>query len=103
MPKVRRFSGRLKIELSYNDRTDKYSARICPMVRGEPCEKLTGIGLPRTGAMGPNRQRVAVDSPRAFDYAARNAIAFASERIQEFADYGADGNYRVTKPRRGVR
>ena len=70
MAKVRRFSGNLKLELSFNDRKNEYRVRICP-VRGreKACE---------TVFVGPPRHLTrAVDSAAAYDATARAAPAFA--------------------------
>jgi hypothetical protein len=82
--KVRRFSGRLKIELNFNDRTNQYKARLCPVVghsKWDPpaCETVY-VGPPRVLDR-------AVDSARAFDNAARAAISFARDDIQEYAQH----------------
>lgn len=89
--KARRFSGRLKIELNFNDRTNQYKARLCPVVKGERCE---------TVYVGPPRHLTrAVDSPRAYDDAARAAIAFSSDTIQNQAAYSGSG-YAISRGRR---
>ena len=78
MAKVRRFSGNLKLELSFNDRKNEYRVRICP-VRGreKACE---------TVFVGPPRHLTrAVDSAAAYDETARAAISFARPKIQEQA------------------
>mgnify|MGYP003405887735 CR=1 FL=1 len=105
MAKVRRFSGHLKIELSYNDRTDQYQVRLCPvkvpLYRGKMqpharCEKGT--------VRPPRHLERAVDSPLAFDQAARAALSFASPRIQEFAFMGpTTWAIKRDKPRRYVK
>lgn len=89
MPKARRFSGNLKIELSFNDRSNQYKARLCPVAplwRGKPqtsCETVY-VGLPR------HLER-AVDSPRAYDQAARAAISFSRPETQEYAQGDRQG------------
>lgn len=91
--KARRFSGRLKIELNFNDRTNQYKARLCPVVKGERCE---------TVFVGPPRHLTrAVDSPRAFDDTARAAISFASDGIQEYAQSDRRGRtWAISRGRR---
>jgi hypothetical protein len=98
MAKVRRFSGDLKMELSFNDRSSKYRVRICPMVKGEPCETVY-VKPPAAGARGSRGVAMAVDSPRAYDHAARAAISFSRNSIQEHAAGDARG-WTITKPRR---
>lgn len=91
--KVRRFSGQLKIELNYNDRTDQYKARICPVVRGERCETVL-VGRPAS-------MRTGVDSASAFDSAARAAISFARSDIQDFAQTDRKGRgWSISRGRR---
>lgn len=83
MAKVRRFSGNLKIELSFNDRTNQYRAKLCPLTRlwrgkaQEPCETVY--------VRPPRSMERAVDSPRAYDDTARAAISFARPDVQEYA------------------
>jgi hypothetical protein len=95
MPKVRRFSGNLKIELAYNDRSDQYRVRLCP-IRDGGCETVL--------VRAPASKTTAVDSPSAYDRAAHAAISFASERIQEHAEPGRPGRIQATwhiqRPRR---
>lgn len=91
--KARRFSGRLKIELNYNNRTDQYKARLCPVVKGERCETVL-VGRPRSMSTG-------VDAPSAYDSAARAAISFASSDIQDFAQGDRRGNgWHISRGRR---
>lgn len=94
MAKVQRVSGRLKIELSFNDRTDQYKARICPMVRGEKCETVY------VKSHFGSRDYKAVDSAAAYTKAAHAAITFAREDIQSYADSTRSGSgWMIRKPR----
>lgn len=96
MPKVRRYSGDLKIELSFNDRTDEYRARICPVRGGGACETV------HVGA--PKYLKHAVDSPQAYDSAAHAAISFARDELQERADPNRQGSgWDIRRPRRARR
>ena len=97
MPKVRRFSGRLKVELSFNDRSDVYQARVCPVDppkwKGRSqvaCQKVT-VGLP-----GGRYPKGGVDSAKAFDDAARAAISFSRDDLQEFADH-TGSTWRISR------
>jgi hypothetical protein len=92
--KARRFSGRLKIELSYNDRTDQYKARLCPIkALSARCETVY-VGKPRSMSTG-------VDAPSAYDSAARAAISFARPDIQEYADSDRRGTtWAISRGRR---
>lgn len=95
--KVRRFSGRLKITLSFNDRTNQYKARLCPVVN----KPRWGVGC-ETVFVGPPAHLVrAVDAPRAWDDAARAAISFARDDVQEYAQ--GDGRGRTWHISRGRR
>jgi hypothetical protein len=93
MAKVVRISGQLKIQLSYNDRTDQYKARLCPVVRGERCETIY-VGAPK-------HKTKAVDSAAAYSSAAHAAISFASDHIQDYAAPTKTGSgWAIRKPRR---
>lgn len=101
-------SGRVKAEVVFNDRTDKYQVRLCPLPRTRavnrrefPCEKVS-VGLPRAGAQSRHGKRLAVDDPRAMMGAARAAISFASSRVQDFADWKGHGAV-VRPPKRSKR
>ena len=91
MAKVRRFSGNVKIELSYNDRTNQYRARLCPTrVRAARCETVY--------VKPPARLERAVDSPRAFDQAARAALSFSKEAQEHAAHSGS--TWSISRGRR---
>lgn len=92
MAKVRRFSGDLKLELSFNDRSDAYQVRICPTKKGEgACERI------KVGA--PKHITRAVDSAMSYDKAAHAAISFASDRIQNLAA-STDRGWAISRPNR---
>lgn len=94
MAKVRRFSGNLKIELSFNDKSGKYKARLCPTVKGEACE---------TVIVGPPRHLThAVDSAAAYDSAARAAISFARADVAQYAQMGGGkfSSWHISRGRR---
>lgn len=92
MAKVRRFSGDLKLELSFNDRSNAYQVRICPTKKGEgSCERV------KVGA--PKHITRAVDSALSYDKAAHAAISFASDRIQSLASTGSYG-WQISRPNR---
>lgn len=94
MAKVRRFSGNLKMELSFNDRSNQYKVRVCPKVRGEKCATVF--------VRPPRALERAVDSPRAYDQAARAAISFAPHDLQDYAEMtgGKIGTWRISRGRR---
>lgn len=99
MAKVRRFSGDVKIELSFNDRTNQYKAKLCPvrpLWKGKAqtrCETVL-VGLPK------GRLERAVDSPRAYDQAARAALSFSKE-AQDYAAGSRDGSgWHISRGRR---
>ena len=96
-------SGRLKLDVKFNDRTDQYQVKVCPTVKGERCEKVN-VGLPGAGARSRHGKRLAVDDPRAMRNAAHAAISFAGDDIQEFAAYNQRGSgWLVHPPRRNKR
>jgi len=95
MAKRRLVSGRLKIEVAYNDRTSNYQVRLCPMVPRESCESVK-VGTPKHITR-------AVDSPASLRSAARAAISFASDRIQEYATTDRGGSGWLVKSPRNVR
>lgn len=84
-------SGRLKIDVKFNDRTDLYQVKLCPMDKGERCEKVT-VRNPGAGPRSAHGRRIGVDDPRAMRDAAHAAISFSSNNIQEYAD----SNRRMT-------
>lgn len=97
MAKANLVSGRLKIQVSFNDRTDQYKVRLCPMPTTRPanrheypCETQI-VGLPKSGARSRHGKRIAVDDPRALMSAARAAISFSSQGTQDFADWRGHG------------
>lgn len=97
MPKVRRFSGGLKVELSFNDRADVYQARVCavdpPKWQGRSqiaCQKVK-VGLP-----GGRYPKGGVDSAKAFDDAARAAISFSRNELQEIAQH-TGSTWRISR------
>jgi hypothetical protein len=96
MAKTRRLSGDLKMEVTFNDRSNQYQVKICPMKKGERCEKIN-VGAPK-------HLTTAVDSPAAITRAAHAAISFASDRIQDRAAPSRDGSgWDVRTPRRNKR
>ncbi len=90
-------SGHLKIDVKFNDRSDKYQVRLCPTVKGERCEKIS-VGLPGSGPRSAHGKRLPVDDPRAMKSAARAAISFAGDDIQEYADHNRRGSGWLVKP-----
>lgn len=94
--KTTRISGNLKLTVGFNDRTNTYAVRICPIKGKKVCEVV------KVGA--PKHLSRAVDHPKAMTDAARAAIAFARESIQEQAGYDRKGSgYEVRFPRRKAR
>ena len=98
--KARRFSGRLKIELNYNDRTNQYKARLCPvpmpMWRGKPQARCEVVYV-----RPPAHLTRAVDSAAAYDDTARAAISFSRPETQEFAQGDRRGTtWAISRGRR---
>jgi len=103
-------SGRLKLAVSFNDRTDQYKVKMCPAIVGRtravsrreyPCETIS-VGVPKAGARSRHGKRLAVDDPRAMMSAARAAISFASQGTQDHADWRGHGAVvRPPKRRKG--
>jgi hypothetical protein len=87
----RRTSGDVTVTLSFDDRANEYKARVC--ARGNGCEKVS-VGLPRHLKRGHS-----VDHPMMISNAARAAISFSRDSIQERANWGDRGPI-VKKPRR---
>ncbi len=81
MAKHRFMSGQLKLDVSFNDRTDQYQVKICPIVKGERCERVS-VGPPASGSRSRHGRRLSVDDPRAMRDAAHAAISFARDDIQ---------------------
>jgi len=77
-----RVSGRLEINLKFLSANKQYQARLCarPKMRGMRCA-LIHVGHPPGSAHAPQ-------TPEAYDSAARAAISFAPEELQELADMG---------------
>jgi len=84
MAKQRFKSGSLKLEVSFNDRTDQYRVKMCPTVKGERCETVS-VKPPAAGSRSVHGRRLAVDDPRAMRDAAHAAISFARSDIADFA------------------
>lgn len=104
MAKSTFISGRLKLQVGFNDRTDEYKVKICPMIKGGsrrsyPCETIS-VGAPKSGPRSRHGKRISVDDPRALMSAARAAISFSSSGIQDFADWRGHGAI-VHPPKRG--
>lgn len=79
-----RYSGKLKINVTWDDRRSAYKASVSH--RGRSLW---------SGSIGaPTSSRLAADNPLAYDGAARDALAFASRysaQVSQFADYDAHG------------
>lgn len=90
-------SGRLKLDVKFNDRADQYQVKVCPTIRGERCETIK-VGLPGAGIRNVHGKRIAVDDPRAMAQAARSAISFARGDISDYADYDRRGTHVVVRP-----
>lgn len=69
---AKRYSGTLVIELSYNDITSAYDARVTEVNDDAQFELISGIGLPIASMCH------AVDSDVAFDLAAEAVLGFLS-------------------------
>lgn len=84
MAKVRRFSGDLKIELSFDDRANRYRVRLCPvrvpLWQGKPQARCETVFV-----KPPRHLTRAVDAPSEFDSVARAAISFARPETQQYA------------------
>lgn len=89
MAKWNRVSGRVRVQLSYDDRADVYRAKVCAPKAG--CQKVT-VGLPK------KRMTRGVDHPIEISSAARSAISFAKQDISDEANWGDSGPI-VKKPR----
>ncbi len=99
MAKVRRFSGDVKMELSYNDRTNKYKVKLCPV---RPLWKGKTQTRCETVHVGPAlSSRLAVDAPRAYDQVARAALSFSKDDTQQHAQPDRDGvSWAISRGRR---
>lgn len=84
-----RYSGTLKINVLYNDRQDAYRASI-----SRKGKSLWSGWIGRAPA-----SRLAVDSPEAYDAAARAALAFADDDGADVSDYAdfTDSGYNVRR------
>jgi hypothetical protein len=102
MAKQRFVSGRLKLDVSFNDRTDKYRVRVCPTVKGERCETVT-VGPPRGGSRSVHGKRLSVDDPRAMKQAAHAAISFGRGDLAQYADHNRRGSGYLVRPARRAR
>lgn len=79
-----RYSGSLKIAVSFDDRRNAYKASVS--------RKGRSLWSGYVGA--PASSRLAVDNPLAYDAAAHAALSFASSdgvEVDQFADYDARG------------
>ena len=92
-------SGGLKIDVKFNDRTDQYKVKLCPIKPRERCETVH-VGLPGSGPRSMHGKRLAVDDPRAMKSAAHAGISFASNDIQNFADSNRRGSGWLVRPPR---
>jgi hypothetical protein len=102
MAKSKFISGQLKLDVSWNDRTDQYRVKICPTVRGERCE-VVHVRNPPVGPTNAHGKRIGVDDPRAMKDAARAAISFARNDISEYAEYDRNLTHVVVRPPRRKR
>jgi hypothetical protein len=102
MAKERFLSGQLKLEVSFNDRTDKYKVRVCPPDRGSKCETVT-VKPPASGSRSVHGRRLSVDDPRAMRQAASAAISFASNDLAQYADANRRGSGWSVRPARRSR
>ncbi len=83
MAKKRFRSCNLKIEVAYNDR-GHYQVRLCPIRPQGRCEKVK-VGVPKSYTR-------AVDSDDSLRAAARAAISFARDDIQDQACMDSSGS-----------
>jgi hypothetical protein len=93
-------SGRLKMDVSFNDRTDQYKVRVCsiyPIYKPKRCETVS-VGLPGAGPRSTHGRRLAVDDPRAMRNAAHAAISFSRDDIQELAETNRRGTGWLVRP-----
>lgn len=85
---AKRYCGDVSITLEWRDEKNRYRA----VVRGTKTTQVVWVG---------GRGTDAVDSPKAYDAAARAALSFAMEGDTDIADDSAlgvaDGEYRVTR------
>jgi len=103
MAKTNLVSGKLRIQVAFNDRMDQYKVKLCPFPsalakhgrKSYPCETVS-VGLPGAGPRSRHGKRLSVDDPRAMISAARAAISFSSQGTQDFADWR--GNGAVVRP-----
>lgn len=99
---MRFISGRLKLDVKFNDRTDKYKVKLCPVTTASKRCETINIGLPGSGPRSAHGRRLAVDDPRAMKSAAHAAISFASNDIQNYADSNRRGSgWLIKPPKRG--
>ena len=92
-------SGRLNLDVSFNDHTDQYKVKVCPTVRGERCETVH-VGLPGSGPRSMHGRRLSVDDPRAMRNAAHAAISFSRDDVQQYADTNRRGSGWLVRPPR---
>ncbi len=94
-------SGRLKLTVKFNDRTDQYQVKICKSFidRGSKCETVK-VGQPASGSRSTHDRRLSVDDPRAMKQAASAAISFSSDDMKSFADFNRRGSGWLVKPAR---
>jgi hypothetical protein len=83
---TRRYSGEVTVYITWLDATEQYGAKVKPP--GEPSVYIA-VGAPRL-------LEHAVDSPPAYDAAAKAALAFAEDEVPgvtERAAYKEDGYF----------
>lgn len=90
-------SGRLAIDVKFNDRTDTYKVKLCPARAAKRCETVS-VGVPGAGPRSAHGRRLAVDDPRAMKQAAHAAISFSRDDIQMHADSNRRGSGWLVRP-----
>jgi hypothetical protein len=97
MAKDRFISGQVVAIVSFNDRTDQYSVKLCPTKGERSCENVK-VGLPGAGARSAHGKHISVDDPRALRNAVHAALSFSSDRIQDRAATNRRGSGWLVKP-----
>ena len=108
MAKKRFISGNLKIEVAFNDRSNNYQVKLCPSDRVAPSSwrpewRRQALKCERVKVGSPAHITRGVDSPASMREAARAAISFASNSIQEKAATDAAGSDWVVRTPRNIR
>lgn len=95
-------SGRLKLNVKYDDRRAGYQVKICPLVKGERCETVFVGEIPggrmKGGPTSRHGKRISYEDPRATRSAASAAISHSNRDMATYADYNRRGSGYLIKP-----